>query len=203
MKLIFAGTPDNAALGLELISASHEVVLVITREDAEVGRKRILTPSPVAAKAAELGLPIHKSNRIREQDIAAIKASGADLALVIAYGSLIPEEGLKVLPWWNIHFSLLPLWRGASPLQQSILSGGTGAGVGSDRAVAAGSNIEPRISSYCPCIRSGPGAGGHQLQRAGGRDHVPAWRVGLREVNTVGAGSGDADRAAGRDPAGG
>lgn len=129
MKLIFAGTPENAALGLELISASHEVVLVITREDAEVGRKRIWTPSPVAAKAAELGLPILKSNRIREQEIAAIEASGANLALVIAYGSLIPEEGLKALPWCNIHFSLLPLWRGASPLQQSILSGGTGAGV--------------------------------------------------------------------------
>ena len=129
MKLIFAGTPENAALGLELISASHEVVLVITREDAEVGRKRILTPSPVAAKAAELGLPVLKANRIREQELSAIKASGADLALVIAYGSLIPEAGLKALPWWNIHFSLLPLWRGASPLQQSILSGGVGAGV--------------------------------------------------------------------------
>lgn len=129
MKLIFAGTPENAALGLELISAAHEVVLVITREDAEVGRKRILTPSPVAAKAAELGLPVLKANRIREQEIEAIKASGADLALVIAYGSLIPEAGLKALPWWNIHFSLLPLWRGASPLQQSILSGGVGAGV--------------------------------------------------------------------------
>lgn len=129
MKLIFAGTPENAALGLELVSASHEVVLVITREDAEIGRKRILTPSPVAAKAAELGLPLLKANRIREQEIAAIKSSGADLALVIAFGSLIPEEGLKVLPWWNIHFSLLPSWRGASPLQQSILSGGTGAGV--------------------------------------------------------------------------
>lgn len=129
MKLIFAGTPDNAALGLELISASHEVVLVITREDAEVGRKRILTPSAVAAKAAELGLPVLKANRIREQEIEAIKASGADLALVIAFGSLIPEEGLKALPWWNIHFSLLPLWRGASPLQHSILSGGIGAGV--------------------------------------------------------------------------
>jgi methionyl-tRNA formyltransferase len=129
MKLIFAGTPENAALGLELISAAHEVVLVITREDAEVGRKRILTPSPVAAKAAELGLPVLKANRIREQEIEAVKASGADLALVIAYGSLIPEVGLKALPWWNIHFSLLPLWRGASPLQQSILSGGIGAGV--------------------------------------------------------------------------
>lgn len=129
MKLIFAGTPENAALGLELISATHEVVLVITREDSELGRKRILTPSPVAAKAAELGLPILKANRIREQELSVISSSGADLALVIAYGSLIPEAGLNLLPWWNIHFSMLPLWRGASPLQQSILSGGLGAGV--------------------------------------------------------------------------
>jgi methionyl-tRNA formyltransferase len=129
MKIIFAGTPENAALGLELVSVSHEVVLVVTREDAEVGRKRILTPSPVAAKAVELGLPVLKANRIREQELEVIKAAGADLALVIAYGSLIPEAGLEVLSWWNIHFSLLPLWRGASPLQQSILSGGIGAGV--------------------------------------------------------------------------
>lgn len=129
MKLIFAGTPENAALGLELISASHEVALVITREDAEVGRKRVLTPSPVATKATELGLPVLKANRIREQELAIIEAVEADLALVIAYGSLIPEAGLKALTWWNIHFSLLPLWRGASPLQQSILSGGVGAGV--------------------------------------------------------------------------
>ncbi len=129
MKIIFAGTPENSALALELVSKTHEVVLVITRPDAEVGRKRILTPSPVARMAKELGLSVMKTNRIREDELAKIKAAGVELALVVAFGSLIPQAALDVMPWWNIHFSLLPKWRGASPLQQSILSGGIGAGV--------------------------------------------------------------------------
>jgi methionyl-tRNA formyltransferase len=129
MKIIFAGTPENAARALKLVSKTHEVVLVITRPDAEVGRKRILTPSPVATKAMELGLPVLKANRIKEEELARINAAEAELALVVAFGSLIPQAALNSLPWWNIHFSLLPKWRGASPLQQSILSGGIGAGV--------------------------------------------------------------------------
>jgi len=129
MKIIFAGTPENAALALEIVSKTHEVVLVITRPDSEIGRKRILTPSPVATKAMDLGLPVLKANRINEEELARINAAEAELALVIAFGSLIPQAALNALPWWNIHFSLLPKWRGASPLQQSILSGGIGAGV--------------------------------------------------------------------------
>jgi methionyl-tRNA formyltransferase len=129
MKIIFAGTPENSAVALELVSKSHEVVLVITRPDAEIGRKRILTPSPVATKAMELGLPVLKANRINEEELAKISDAEAELALVVAFGSLIPQAALSALPWWNIHFSVLPKWRGASPLQQSILSGGIGAGV--------------------------------------------------------------------------
>ena len=129
MKLIFAGTPENAALGLELVSKQHEVVLVITRPDAELGRKRVLTPSPVAQKAAALGLPVMKANRITSLELDTIAATQAELALVIAFGSMIPKSALDQMSWWNIHFSLLPLWRGASPLQQSIRAGGTGAGV--------------------------------------------------------------------------
>ncbi len=129
MRIIFAGTPENAAHGLESIAKHHEVVLVITREDAELGRKRVLTPSPVAQKAQELGLRVLKANRVTEAELKEIQAAEADLAVVIAYGSLIPQAALDKLKWWNIHFSLLPLWRGASPLQQSIKSGGIGAGV--------------------------------------------------------------------------
>jgi methionyl-tRNA formyltransferase len=129
MKIIFAGTPENAAQALEMVSKNHEVVLVITRPDAEFGRKRILTPSPVAVKAEELGLPVLKVNRIKDNELNQIRAAGAELALVVAFGSLIPQAALDELSWWNIHFSLLPKWRGASPLQQSILSGGDGAGV--------------------------------------------------------------------------
>lgn len=129
MRIIFAGTPENAALGLELVAKHHEVALVITRPDAEIGRKRLLTASPVAQKAAELGLPTLKTKRVGAAELEQINSAKADLALVIAYGSLIQQPALDALPWWNIHFSLLPLWRGASPLQQSILSGGVGAGV--------------------------------------------------------------------------
>lgn len=129
MKIIFAGTPENAAYGLDLVAKYHEVVLVITREDAELGRKRILTPSPVAQKASELGLNVLKANRITEAQLVEIEKAGAELALVIAYGSLIPQPALNLLSWWNIHFSLLPMWRGASPLQHSIRFGGLGAGV--------------------------------------------------------------------------
>ena len=146
MKIVFAGTPENSALALELVSKTHEVVLVITRPDAEVGRKRVLTPSPVARMAKELGLAVMKTNRIREEELAKIKAAGVELALVVAFGSLIPQAALDALPWWNIHFSLLPKWRGASPLQQSILSGGIGAGV-TLFELDAGMDTGPIISS--------------------------------------------------------
>jgi methionyl-tRNA formyltransferase len=129
MRIIFAGTPENAAMGLELVAQHHEVALVITRPDAEIGRKRILTPSPVAQQATELGLPLLKTNRIGNTELKIIESQNADLALVIAFGSLVPQPALDALRWWNIHFSLLPLWRGASPLQQSILAGGVGSGV--------------------------------------------------------------------------
>ena len=125
MKIIFAGTPANAALGLEAVAKDHDVVLVITREDAEVGRKRILTPSAVAQKASELALPVLKASKLGANEIRVIEASGAELALVIAYGAMVPEAALKLLPWWNLHFSLLPMWRGATPLQHSILQGTT------------------------------------------------------------------------------
>lgn len=129
MKLIFAGTPANAAAALELVAKHHEVALVITRPDAEVGRKRTLTPSPVAQCAEKLGLSVLKTAKIDVDAIQAIKDSGADIGLVIAYGALLPQTALNALPWWNIHFSLLPQWRGATPLQQSILHEGLGAGV--------------------------------------------------------------------------
>jgi len=129
MKLIFAGTPANAALALELVAQHHEIVLVITREDAAVGRKRELAPSAVALKASELGISTLKRNRLTSSDIDEIGSIGAERAIVVAYGALIPQVLLDVLPWWNLHFSLLPSWRGATPLQHSMLSGGQGAGI--------------------------------------------------------------------------
>ncbi len=129
MKLIFAGTPDIAATAMRELAREHEIVLAITREDAPVGRKRVLTPSPVAMVAAELGIEVLKRNRITESDLTALKQSGAELAIVIAYGALIPKVALDLMPWWNLHFSLLPKWRGAAPLQFSIMNLGDGAGI--------------------------------------------------------------------------
>jgi methionyl-tRNA formyltransferase len=129
MKLIFAGTPDIAADALRELALKHEIVLAITREDAPVGRNRIVTPSPVALVAEQHGIKVLKRNRITPADLPEIRESGADLALVIAYGALIPSSALELMPWWNLHFSLLPKWRGAAPLQYSIMHLGDGAGI--------------------------------------------------------------------------
>lgn len=120
MRLIFAGTPEVASRALELIADKHEVTLVLTRPDAPIGRKRITTPSPVASKAEQLGLNVHKTNKIDEEALNAIRQSNADKAVIVAYGAMIPQAALSALPWWNLHFSVLPEWRGATPLQHSM-----------------------------------------------------------------------------------
>jgi methionyl-tRNA formyltransferase len=129
MRIVFAGTPANAAQALRLISQQHQVDLVLTREDAPVGRKRVMTQSAVALVAHELGLKVHKANRITTTELAALQAAEAELGVVVAYGCIMPQDALDIFPWWNMHFSLLPKWRGATPLQRSIASGGDGSGV--------------------------------------------------------------------------
>lgn len=121
MKLLFAGTPEVAATILRKLSSQHDIALVLTRPDAQVGRKKISTPSPVAKVAEELGIPVMKSNRIGPGELAAFKAAQVDRAIVVAYGSVIPQTALDLFPWWNLHFSVLPAWRGATPLQHSLL----------------------------------------------------------------------------------
>ena len=128
MRLIFAGTPEVASRALELIAEKHEVALVLTRPDAPIGRKRIMTPSPVASMAEQLGLSVHKTNKIDEQTLKLIRESDAEKAVVVAYGAMIPEAALSALPWWNLHFSVLPEWRGATPLQHSMIHD-TGIGI--------------------------------------------------------------------------
>lgn len=103
----------------------HQVVAVLTREDAPVGRKGVLTPSPVSTEAESLNLPVIKANRINDKVDSEISGFQPDLGVVIAYGSLLKTTTLR-LPkhgWLNLHYSLLPLWRGAAPVQHSILSG--------------------------------------------------------------------------------
>lgn len=126
MRVLFAGTPAVAVPSLErLLDAGFDVVAVLTREDAPVGRKRILTPSPVAARAAELGLPVIRANRIDAAAIAAIAETRPDVAAIVAYGGLVPPAALAIPAhgWINLHFSLLPAWRGAAPVQHSVING--------------------------------------------------------------------------------
>jgi methionyl-tRNA formyltransferase len=132
LKIVFAGTPANAAQTLRALAASaFEVVAVLTRTDAPVGRKKILTPSPVAEVAVELGIPLIKANRVDEAVRAEIKASGADLGVIVAYGALLDQAALDSLSlgWINLHYSLLPKWRGAAPVQRSIMAGDRETGV--------------------------------------------------------------------------
>jgi methionyl-tRNA formyltransferase len=126
VRVLFAGTPAVAVPSLDaLVDAGFDVVGVLTRPDAPVGRKRLLTPSPVAQRAAELGLPLIRAAKVDAATTEAISALQPDVAAVVAYGALVPQAALDVPPsgWINLHFSLLPAWRGAAPVQHAILAG--------------------------------------------------------------------------------
>jgi len=133
MRLVFAGTPAAAVPSLRRLADEHQIVAVITRRDAELGRKRVLTPSPVAAAADELGLPTIKANRLDDEVTARIRDLEPDLGTIVAYGGLVREPLLSTprLGWVNLHFSLLPRWRGAAPVQHAVIAGDseTGAAV--------------------------------------------------------------------------
>lgn len=126
LRILFAGTPLNAGQTLEaLISAGIDIVGVLTRQDAEVGRKRVLTPSPVAIVAEEHGIPVVKSNNVDEFTLKQIAKLKPELGLVVAYGSLLDQTALSALErgWINLHYSLLPMLRGAAPVQAAIKNG--------------------------------------------------------------------------------
>jgi methionyl-tRNA formyltransferase len=132
LKIVFAGTPANAAQTLRALATSaFEIVAVLTRTDAPVGRKKILTPSPVAETAAEFGIPVIKANRVDEAVRTQIAATGADLGIIVAYGALLDQPALDSLPlgWINLHYSLLPKWRGAAPVQRAVMAGDRETGV--------------------------------------------------------------------------
>ena len=134
MRLVFAGTPEPAVPSLRRLAASdHEIVAVITRHDAPLGRKRVLTPSPVASAAAELGIQAIRADRLDADTTARIAQLQPDLGVIVAYGGLVREPLLStpVHGWVNLHFSLLPRWRGAAPVQHALIAGDehTGASV--------------------------------------------------------------------------
>lgn len=126
MRVLFAGTPAVAVPSLDaLVDAGFDVVAVLTRPDAPLGRKRILTPSPVAARAAELGIDVIRASKVDADVTARIAATAPDVAAIVAYGGLIPRPALDVPRhgWINLHFSLLPAWRGAAPVQRALIAG--------------------------------------------------------------------------------
>ena len=137
MRIVFAGTPTVAVPTLRALAEHHDVIAVLTRQDAPVGRKRVLTPSPVAAAAAALQIPTIKANRIDAEVSEQIAASGADLGVIVAYGGLLREPLLSAPQhgWINLHFSELPDWRGAAPVQRALIAGETNLGVSVFRLV--------------------------------------------------------------------
>ncbi|MFF4042373.1 methionyl-tRNA formyltransferase [Streptomyces sp. NPDC001816] len=128
MKLVFAGTPEVAVPALDALIASgrHEVAAVVTRPDAPAGRGRRLVASPVAERAEEAGIEVLKPVRPRDPEfLERLKEIGPDCCPVVAYGALLPKAALDIPAqgWVNLHFSLLPAWRGAAPVQHSIMAG--------------------------------------------------------------------------------
>ncbi|QIP87470.1 methionyl-tRNA formyltransferase [Streptomyces sp. Tu 2975] len=128
MKLVFAGTPEVAVPALDALIASdrHEVAAVVTRPDAPAGRGRRLVASPVAQRAADAGIEVLKPARPRDEEfLARLREIDPDCCPVVAYGALLPKAALDVPAhgWVNLHFSLLPAWRGAAPVQHAILAG--------------------------------------------------------------------------------
>ena len=131
MRLVFAGTPEPAAVALErLLASEHEVVAVLTRPDARKGRGRTLHPSPVRAVALEHGIEVLTPEKLDDDTAARLRDIAPDAIPVVAYGNLIPA-GMLDIPthgWVNLHFSLLPQWRGAAPVQAAIREGDASTG---------------------------------------------------------------------------
>jgi methionyl-tRNA formyltransferase len=136
MKILFAGTPEPAAVTLEylLTESDHEVVAVLTQPDARRGRGRSLHPSKVAEVAEAHGVPVHKFASLKpgHGDAAEVReilrgyaADGVEAVAVVAYGQILPADVLDIFThgWINLHFSLLPRWRGAAPVQAAIAAG--------------------------------------------------------------------------------
>jgi methionyl-tRNA formyltransferase len=128
MRLVFAGTPEAAVPALEALLASdrHEVAAVVTRPDAGSGRGRALHASPVARAAERAGVEVLKPRKPGDEEfLARLREIGPDCCPVVAYGALLPPSALEVPAhgWVNLHFSLLPAWRGAAPVQHAVMAG--------------------------------------------------------------------------------
>ena len=131
MRIVYLGTPADAVPPLRaLVDDGHDVALVVTQPDRRRSRGAGTDPSPVKQAALELGLPVLTPEKAREV-VDDVRASGAELGVVVAFGQLLPVSLLEALPhgFVNLHFSLLPRWRGAAPVERAILAGDTETGV--------------------------------------------------------------------------
>ena len=127
MKIVYLGTPEMAVPPLRaLVAAGHDVVLVVTRVDKRRGRGNEVSPSPVKAAAIELGLPV---SHTVDDVLAVASEKGGELGVVVAFGQIIKPHVLDVMPMVNLHFSLLPRWRGAAPVERALLAGDPVTGV--------------------------------------------------------------------------
>jgi methionyl-tRNA formyltransferase len=149
IRVLFAGTPEVALPALDLLVADDRfrVVAVLTNPDRPRGRSATPQPSAVASRAAELALPLLQPQRVRDA-VGAIRDSGADVGAIVAYGSILPPAVLDALPlgFVNLHFSLLPRWRGAAPVQHAIRAGDAVTGVTAFR-LDAGMDTGPVLRS--------------------------------------------------------
>lgn len=129
MKVVFLGTSEVGLPTLEALAQHHQVVGVLTSPDALVGRKQVLTPSPIAVRAQELGLHVLKPEKVRgnSEVLEELEKLGADIYVVVSYGKILPKELIDAPPLktLNIHFSLLPQYRGAAPIQAALKNGET------------------------------------------------------------------------------
>lgn len=114
-----------------LLESNHEVIAVLTRPDAPVGRKRVLTPSPVKERALAAGIPVLEAARLRGQILDELDALNPDAVAVVAFGAIAGPRALSISAhgWYNLHFSLLPQWRGAAPVQRALMAGQMSSGV--------------------------------------------------------------------------
>ena len=133
LRLVFMGTPDFAVPTLvEIHGAGHDVAAVYTRAPQPAGRGLAPRPSPIAREAERFGLPIFTPKTLKESDATeAMRAHGADAAVVVAYGLILPKSILDIFPLgcFNLHASLLPRWRGAAPIHRAIMAGDKETGV--------------------------------------------------------------------------
>lgn len=132
MKIIFLGTPDFAKNVLEkLINSKHQVVGVVCQPDKPVGRKQVLTAPPVKELALKHNIPVYQFNKIRIEGVEPLKKLNADIMITAAYGQLLSKEILEIAPYgvFNVHGSLLPKYRGSSPIQWCLINGETKTGI--------------------------------------------------------------------------